>query len=93
MVDRGEAAIGVERDDRVGCRFDEVAVARLGTGERLLGTLGIGDVAEGGDGADDFAVHAEGSARHGHVALFAGRVIHDAGFVALRLSSEDLVLA
>jgi len=93
VIDRGEAAVGVERHDRVGRGFDEVAIAGFGTRQRVLGALGVGDVTQRGDGADQLPIHAERPARDGDVALFVGAVIDDLRFVALGLAGQDLVLA
>ena len=93
VVDRGEAAVRVQGDDRVGRRFHQVAVAGFGARQRLLGAFGLCDVAQRGDGADDLAVHPEGPTRDRDVPLFARAVIDDARLVPLHLTAENAVFA
>ena len=70
-----------------------MAVAGLGASQRVLGPLGVCDIAERGDRSNQRTVHAKRPARHGHVPLFACFVIDDARFVALRLAGQDLILS
>jgi len=91
VVHRGETAVRIEGDDRVGSRFHQVSVAGFGTRQRLLGAFGLCDIAKGSDRTDDLAVHAEGPARDRHVTLFTRAVIDDPGLVATRLAAQDVV--
>jgi len=67
--------------------------SRLGAGECVLRAFGIGDVSQCRDRPDELTVHPERPARYRHIAFFACVMIDDPGFVALRFSGEDLVLA
>src|SRR5207244_1848285 len=92
VVERGEAAVGVEGCDRVGRRLEQVAVARLRAGEGLLRPLLLGDVAQRRDRAEQLPLEHQRRGGHGDDAFLTVRP-HDLGFVVLLLAFERTALA
>ena len=91
VVHGGEPPVRIERHDGVGSGFEQVAVARLGTGQRLLRPFLVGDVPDRGDRADQLPVQPERGVRHRHLPELARGRYHG-GLVALWLAAERLLL-
>ena len=92
VVDRREPAVGVERHDGVRRRLEQIAVAGLRAGQRLLRAVLLRDVPQRGHRAEQLALHHEGGGGDGHDALFP-RARDDPGLEALFLARERAPLA
>src|SRR5207247_10411450 len=87
-----ERAVGMEGDDGGRRGFDQVSVAGLRAGQRLLFALLVGDVAQRGDGAEQLPLDRERGGRNGYAALLAVPP-HHLRLVVLLLALDRAVLA
>jgi len=93
VVEGGEPAVCVQRDDRIGGGLEQVAIARLRARQGLLRPPWLGDVAQGRHGPDQLAFDHERRRGHGDHPLVAVHA-HDLRLVVLlrSLEGQPLVL-
>ena len=96
-VDRGEAAVEVEREDHVVRVLEELAVALLARAQRLLGALALGRVLDHADpelrAAVGVADERDGEARRDRAAVLRAVALLELVVVALALDELRVELA